>query len=104
MVPRPHVDCFHSDVSNSGDVVTSKGLLQQPFGPGEFNIRNYGWVDDLGSKQDRRVVVILVEKGLAPRKPGHWAKVKQHILECFRCKLEKGVLRLAERAAVSLVS
>ena len=71
MLSRPHVDCFYRNVSNSGDIVTSKGLLQHLVDLGEFIIRNYGWVVGLGSKQDRGVAVILVEKGLAPRKPRH---------------------------------
>ena len=66
MLPRPHVDCFYGNVSSSGEVATSKGLLQHPDVPGEFIIRNYGWVVGLGFKQDRGVAVILVEKGLAP--------------------------------------
>ena len=59
------------DMSNSGDVVTGKGLLQHPLVPGEFNIRNYGWVDDLGSKKDCGVVVILVENSWTKGKTRH---------------------------------
>ena len=62
MLSRPHVECFDRHVSHSGDVVASKGLLQHPFVPGELNIKDHGWVIDLGSKKDCGFVVVLVEK------------------------------------------